>query len=714
MSMGGAVSRRPDAEVASLLAASWPESRISEAVGVLAEQAGLQVAGSTVIPLEGQVASERLDLWIETAAAHAGLQADQVFVGLDELDAVLAYGAPVLLRMAAIQGAPFLAVVGTAWGRVLAFGPDRKVHRLPASAVVAVLRQPFEAPIEADVESVLDGFALGHRRERARARMIADRLKSVRFRGCWLVHLPPGAPPFHGLREVGVVRRLAALVVAYSAQYALFVFSWWLLGRAILGGTVDRGWLLGWVLLLVTLVPLRLAATWSQGLAAISLGTWLRRRLLRGASNIRRQDVKRKGPGQLFGLVVESAAVDNLALSGGLSAAFAIVELVVASAILWAGAGAMLQPLLAVWLVVAGYLAWHYFQRRARWTATRLELTEQLLESMVGHRTMLVQQPAGERHRREDESLERYVQRGQSMDISGQWLAGFIPRGWLVVAMAAMTPLIAAGPSAGRLAISIGGVLLAYRALQRLTGGLASLAGAMIAVRALAPLARAAALAQTLPLPSTLLAKSASGAMVVQARDLTFRYHAHGDPVLQGCTLNIERNAHLVVEGPSGSGKTTLGAVLAGLEQPESGLLLVGGFDRSSLGAAGWRARVVMAPQAHDNYLVGASLAFNLLMGRRWPADGADLAEADAVCRELGLGDLLDRLPGGLNQMVGETGWQLSQGERIRIFLARALLQGPELLILDESFSALDWDNVERAMRCVSARGSTVLAIAHP
>jgi ATP-binding cassette subfamily B protein len=66
-----------------------------------------------------------------------------------------------------------------------------------------------------------------------------------------------------------------------------------------------------------------------------------------------------------------------------------------------------------------------------------------------------------------------------------------------------------------------------------------------------------------------------------------------------------------------------------------------------------------------------------------------------------------------LHQVIGETGWQLSQGERVRVFLARALLQRPELLVLDESFSALDAENVDRAMRCVTNRAQTVLAIAH-
>jgi ABC-type bacteriocin/lantibiotic exporter with double-glycine peptidase domain len=200
---------------------------------------------------------------------------------------------------------------------------------------------------------------------------------------------------------------------------------------------------------------------------------------------------------------------------------------------------------------------------------------------------------------------------------------------------------------------------------------------------------------------------------VLQARDLVFRYRASTAPIVNGASLEIERDSRFLLEGASGSGKTTFGALLAGLERPEAGLLLAGGLDRAALGSAAWRSRVVMAPQAHDNYLVGASLAFNLLMGRRWPADAADLKEAEALCRELGLGDLLDRMPGGLDQVVGETGWQLSQGERVRVFLARALLQRPDALILDESFSALDPENLDRAAKAVTGANAGVLVIAH-
>jgi ABC-type multidrug transport system fused ATPase/permease subunit len=101
-------------------------------------------------------------------------------------------------------------------------------------------------------------------------------------------------------------------------------------------------------------------------------------------------------------------------------------------------------------------------------------------------------------------------------------------------------------------------------------------------------------------------------------------------------------------------------------------------------------------------------------MDRRWPPRLEDLEEAEAICRELGLHDLLQRMPAGLLQMVGETGWQLSHGERSRLYIARALLQGADLIILDESFAALDPDNLHRSLQCVLERAPTLLVIAHP
>ena len=71
-------------------------------------------------------------------------------------------------------------------------------------------------------------------------------------------------------------------------------------------------------------------------------------------------------------------------------------------------------------------------------------------------------------------------------------------------------------------------------------------------------------------------------------------------------------------------------------------------------------------------------------------------------------------MPGGMMQMVGETGWQLSQGERSRLFMARALLQNPELVVLDESFGALDPETLRLSLECVLRRAKTLMVVAHP
>jgi len=202
-------------------------------------------------------------------------------------------------------------------------------------------------------------------------------------------------------------------------------------------------------------------------------------------------------------------------------------------------------------------------------------------------------------------------------------------------------------------------------------------------------------------------------APVLEAHDLVLRYRDRGEPVLRGCSLRLCPGERRLLEGPSGGGKSTLVTLLTGLRQPESGLILLGGLDHQTLGAAGWR-RVVAAPQFHDNRVFAATFAFNLLMGRRWPPQPEDMTEAAALCHALGLGDLLERIPAGLLQMVGDTGWRLSHGEQSRLYLARALLQGADVVVIDENFAARDPATLRRALRRVLERAATLLVIAHP
>jgi ABC-type bacteriocin/lantibiotic exporter with double-glycine peptidase domain len=178
--------------------------------------------------------------------------------------------------------------------------------------------------------------------------------------------------------------------------------------------------------------------------------------------------------------------------------------------------------------------------------------------------------------------------------------------------------------------------------------------------------------------------------------------------------LRIWRGDRVLLEGPSGGGKSTFASLLVGLRVPQAGVLLLDGLDRRTLGPDGWRRRIVAAPQFHENHVLTETFGFNLLMGRRWPPTEEDLRDAETVCRDLGLDEVLARMPAGLQQMVGESGWQLSHGERSRLFIARAILQGADVVVLDESFAALDPRTLERSLRCVLARAKTLVVIAHP
>jgi ATP-binding cassette, subfamily B, bacterial len=170
----------------------------------------------------------------------------------------------------------------------------------------------------------------------------------------------------------------------------------------------------------------------------------------------------------------------------------------------------------------------------------------------------------------------------------------------------------------------------------------------------------------------------------------------------------------MLAKPPSSSGAVLQAHnVLSGLRSPSGGLLLAGGLDRHTLGEATWRHRIAVAQQYHENHIFTTPLSFNLLLGRPYPHTAQDMDDAKALCDELGLGTLLDRMPAGLDQIVVETGWQLSQGEREQAFLARALLQNAEVVMLDESLGARDPQNLRQCLDCVTRRAKTLLLVAH-
>jgi ATP-binding cassette subfamily B protein len=337
------------------------------------------------------------------------------------------------------------------------------------------------------------------------------------------------------------------------------------------------------------------------------------------------------------------------------------------------------------------------------------------VESMVGHRTRAAQTAPENWHQAEDATLGDYFTRSRAIDNTGAWLVAAIPRGWLIAGLLWLVPSAMSGASAGpALAIKLGGVLLAFTALKKLTASSVEVVSALIAGRRIAPLFQAAAKPEPMGQVLGESRHSNPGDKILEADRVGFRYRNGGAPALYPSSLTVRRGEKILLEGSSGGGKTTFASLLSGMRKPGSGLLLLNGLDSHTTGPQRWRQKVAAAPQFHENYILTETLAFNLLLGRQWPPSQQDMEEAEEVCRQLGLGDLLDRMPGGIEQMVGEGGWQLSHGERSRIYVARALLQNADLVILDESFGALDPENLKTSLECTLATAETLLVIAHP
>jgi len=529
-------------------------------------------------------------------------------------------------------------------------------------------------------------------------------------------------------RHAGVYRPVFILIGMYFVQQILTIASWYVIGRGVFQGHFDLGWLFAWGILLFSIIPVEIIVSDAQGELSMGAGALFKQRLIHGTLKLEPEEIRHQGMGQYLGRVMESEAVELLALSGGFTAVLSFIELGLAMFILSKGVGGSAHALLlGAWVLVTLVILWRYYRTSREWAETYRDMTNDLVERMVGHRTRLIQEDPQHWHDDEDQGLERYLRLSESMDRIGIQLNAVIFRGWLLVGMlGVIVPFMGGSPSPAMLAISLGGVLLASQALNKLASGAQSLVSLLNAWQQVGPLFHAAARPEeksaigfVLPTmwsqqPQAVASRSASSQPLLLARDVDFRYRSYGRPVLHEINLQIYPGDRLLLEGPSGGGKSTLASVLTGLRKPESGSLLIWGFDRQILGSDEWRKRVVMAPQFQENYVFSETLAFNLLLGRRWPPEPGDLEEAETICRELGLGEVIDRMPSGFQQMLGESGWQLSHGERSRLFIARTLLQRADLIILDESFGALDPENLSRALKCVLQRAPSLVVIAHP
>lgn len=695
-------------------AAWWPLAELGSAVSVLAGRGADGDADTGHPPVDPDAVYE----WLVWAGERAGVEVVPVESEVAGLDTFLQDGGPAIVLYQLGNAPGFLALQAGGKRSARLHGSDGSSIKVPIETLSHVLGAEHRNLVRPEAERVIAAAGVKPRRAEAVTRaMIAHRIRGEAVRGLFLLRLPATSSFARQLRQAGLGRHLAQIVVLFALLYTAEIWGWQLIGGATLAGRIDWGWLAAWLLLLVSLLPARLLAGWFEACFALDVGRLMKGRLLAGALALPLDRVKRSGVGQLIGEVMEAQALEGMALAGGFAVLVGALEMTFAAWVLARGAvpGAhlVLLALFALATIASGALL---HRAMKRWTGTRLGMTNYLIEAMVGHRTRLAQERAGRRDATEDGQLSGYYASSLQMDAIAARLGSGLGSAWQICALLTLGLALAAPGvvSPARLAISLGGMMLAQRALAGIAGGISSLSRAGFAWKQIAPTFLAGSRTELGGMaPPSALGQARRDAMVIEARGLHFAHDQRSERVLDNVSLDIARGDRILIEGPSGGGKSTLASVLTGLRRVDAGLLLLGGLDRPTLGDD-WHRHISAAPQFHENHILAGTLAFNLLMGRCWPPSPADLVDAEDLCEELGLGDLLRRMPGGLHQRVGETGWQLSHGERSRIFLARALLQRSTVTILDESFAALDPSTMQRCLSTALKHAETLVVIAHP
>ncbi|MEV0224476.1 ABC transporter ATP-binding protein [Streptomyces sp. NPDC050704] len=197
----------------------------------------------------------------------------------------------------------------------------------------------------------------------------------------------------------------------------------------------------------------------------------------------------------------------------------------------------------------------------------------------------------------------------------------------------------------------------------------------------------------------------------VEFQHVGYTYEDAGRPAVRDFNLAVAPGETIALVGASGAGKSTVLSLVIGFIRPASGRLLLDGTDMNSLDLRTYRRFVSVVPQ--ESILFDGTVRENVAYGM----DDADADEATvrAALRDANALEFVDRMPHGLDTLVGEHGARLSGGQRQRLAIARALIRNPRVLILDEATSALDTRSEALVQQALArlVRGRTTFVVAH-
>lgn len=182
-----------------------------------------------------------------------------------------------------------------------------------------------------------------------------------------------------------------------------------------------------------------------------------------------------------------------------------------------------------------------------------------------------------------------------------------------------------------------------------------------------------------------------------------------GRPAVRDFTLTVSPGETIALVGASGAGKSTVLNLVIGFIRPTSGQLLLDGTDMNTLDLRTYRRFLSVVPQ--ESILFDGTIRENVAYGM----DDADEETVRAALRDANALEFVDRLPQGLDTLVGERGARLSGGQRQRLAIARALIRDPRVLVLDEATSALDTRSEALVQQALARllHGRTTFVVAH-
>lgn len=195
-----------------------------------------------------------------------------------------------------------------------------------------------------------------------------------------------------------------------------------------------------------------------------------------------------------------------------------------------------------------------------------------------------------------------------------------------------------------------------------------------------------------------------SGPLSLEVDRVGFSFGGH--EILRDVSFIARPAEVLAVVGSTGSGKSTLVSLLAHLDSPDEGRILLGGVDTATLDAAELRRSISVAFQ--ESYLFARSIADNVRFGR----DMSDAQVRQALGRAMATG-FVDELPLGVETVVGERGVTLSGGQRQRVALARALAGDPRVVVADDATSAVDPVIESQILETLREGETTMIVVAH-